>query len=46
MELEELNEMMVAVQPAYLQKLTGGQLSPDERDMKRARILREKLALM
>lgn len=44
MELEELNELMIAVQPAYLQRLSGGQLSPDERDLKRAGMLREKLA--
>jgi protein arginine kinase len=43
MELEDLNEIMLMVQPAYLQKLTGGQLSPDERDQKRAEFLRNKL---
>jgi protein arginine kinase len=44
LELEELNEMMIAVQPAYLQKLSGGQLQPDERDSGRAGLLRRKLA--
>lgn len=46
MELEDLNEMMVEVQPAYLQKLAGGQLLPDERDVKRATMLRERLDAM
>lgn len=42
-ELEDLNEMMLMIQPAYLQKLSGGQLSPDERDQKRAELIRKKL---
>jgi protein arginine kinase len=46
LELEELNEMMIAVQPAYLQKLSGGQLPPDERDSGRAGLLRKKMALI
>jgi protein arginine kinase len=44
LELAELNELMIAVQPAYLQKLSGGQLLPDERDLRRAGLLRKKLA--
>lgn len=44
MELEELNEMMLMTQPAYLQKLSGGLLSPDERDQRRADLIRKKLA--
>jgi protein arginine kinase len=43
LELEELNEMMDMVQPAYLQKLSGGQLSPEERDYRRAEFIRKKL---
>lgn len=43
MELEDLNEMMLMVQPAYLQKLSGVQLLPDERDQKRAGFIRKKL---
>ena len=46
LELEELNEMMIIVQPAYLQKLSGGHLQPDERDSGRAGLLRKKLALI
>lgn len=44
MELNELNELMVEIQPAYLQKLSGRQLTPDERDSGRAVLLRGKLA--
>ncbi len=43
MELDDLNEMMMIVQPAYLQKLSGGQLSSEERDQRRAEYIREKL---
>ena len=43
MELDELNKMIMMVQPAYMQKLSGGQLSPDERDQKRAEFIRKKL---
>lgn len=46
LELKELNEMMIIVQPAYLQKLSGGQLQPDERDSGRAGLLRKKLAMI
>ena len=43
MELEDINEMMLMIQPAYLQKLSGGQLAPDERDQRRAGLIRKKL---
>jgi protein arginine kinase len=43
MELEELNELMLMIQPAYLNKLKGEKLKPDERDHKRAEVIREKL---
>lgn len=43
MELEELNELMLMIQPAYLQKIYGVQLKPDERDQKRAELIRRKL---
>lgn len=43
MELDKLNETMIMIQPAYLQKLSGRQLKPDERDQKRAEILRKRL---
>lgn len=43
MELTDLNELMLMIQPAYLQKLFGEQLKSDERDQKRAEIIRKKL---
>ena len=43
LELEDLNEIMLMIQPAYLQKLSGGQLKPDERDQRRADLVRMKL---
>lgn len=41
--LDYLNEMLLMIQPAFLQKLTGGQLSPEERDQKRAELVRKML---
>ncbi len=38
-----LNELMVMTQPGFLQFSSGEVLSPDERDIKRASIIREKL---
>ena len=43
MELEDLNELMLMIQPAHMQKLSGEQLKPDERDHKRAELIRRKL---
>ncbi len=40
---EKLNEIMLLIQPGYLQKITGKPLSPEERDIKRAEIVRNKL---
>ncbi len=42
--LETLNELMVLIRPAYLQKLAGGELDPFQRDWRRAALIREKLA--
>lgn len=39
----KINEMMLMVHPAYLQKLSGGELKPDERDQRRAELLRTHL---
>ena len=39
-----LHEIMLFIQPAYLQKLTGKTLTPDERDIRRAELIRSKLA--
>lgn len=38
-----LNEIQLLVQPANLQKSVGRALSPDERDIKRAEVIRNKL---
>lgn len=38
-----LNEILLFIQPANLQKLSGKPLSPDERDIKRAEIVRKRL---
>ena len=42
--LETLNEITLLIQPANLQKLSGKLLSQDERDIKRAEVIRDKLA--
>ncbi len=44
-KLECLNEIMLLIQSASLQKYVGRPLNPDERDMKRAEIIREKLRI-
>lgn len=38
-----INELFIITQPAHLQKIEGKKLSPQERDVKRAEIIREKL---
>jgi len=42
-EIDKINELMIMIQPAYLQKMSGGQLRPDDRDQKRAELLRKRL---
>ncbi len=42
-DLRALNELMVLIQPGYLQKLAGQEMSAFDRDVKRANIIREKL---
>ncbi len=39
----QINELMVLIQPAYLQKISKKQLTVEQRDHKRAELLREKL---
>lgn len=39
-KIERLNEVMLLMQPASLQKTVGKQLSPDDRDIKRAELVR------
>lgn len=40
-----LNELMILTQPYFLQQYSGGALEPNERDIKRAAIIRERLRL-
>lgn len=39
-----LNELLVMTQPGFLQQYAGEKLSPEERDVRRAELIREKLA--
>lgn len=39
-----LNELMVMTQPGFLQQITGHSLTPEERDVRRASIIRERLS--
>ncbi|MFH1368277.1 MAG: ATP--guanido phosphotransferase [Elusimicrobiota bacterium] len=40
---EQLAELMTITQPAHLQELMGGELNAEERDLVRARIIRQRL---
>ena len=40
---QTLNELIVMAQPGFLQQVAGAKLSPEERDIKRAQLIREKL---
>jgi protein arginine kinase len=39
-----LNELMILTQPGILQQYVGDQLTPEERDIKRASLIRERLS--
>lgn len=41
---QALNELMVAMQPAFLQRTEGRELNPLERDIKRAELIRSRLS--
>ncbi|HOJ12201.1 MAG TPA: protein arginine kinase [Clostridiales bacterium] len=41
--INTVNEIILLIQPASLQKFVGKPISPDERDIKRAELIREKL---
>lgn len=41
---QALNELTVMTQPGYLQQYAGEALSPDERDLRRAELIRSRLA--
>jgi protein arginine kinase len=40
-----LNELIIMTQPGFLQKYSGGPLKPQERDIKRATLIRERLTI-
>jgi protein arginine kinase len=40
-----LNELMILTQPGFLQQYAGGPLQPDERDIRRAALIRERLKM-
>jgi protein arginine kinase len=40
-----LNELMILTQPNFLQQYAGEELNPDERDIFRAKIIRERISL-
>ncbi|MBO8172717.1 MAG: protein arginine kinase [Bacillaceae bacterium] len=40
-----LNELMVMTQPGFLQQYSGQKLTPEQRDEKRARLIRERLLI-
>ena len=42
-DLGTINKLMLLIQPAYLQMLINKNLSPAERDIQRARLIREKI---
>jgi protein arginine kinase len=42
-DIESVNEVMIMAQPAYLQKIAEKPLSANERDIRRANLVREKL---
>ena len=43
--IETLNEIMLVTQPAYIQRLAGKILSTDERDIRRAELIRSRLSV-
>jgi protein arginine kinase len=40
-----LNELMILTQPGFLQQYAGGVLRPEERDVRRAALIRERLKM-
>lgn len=44
-DIPKLNELFLLIQPAHLQKLEGRKISPGERDIKRAELIRKKLGM-
>lgn len=44
LDYQTMNELMVAMQPAFLQRAEGRELSPYDRDVKRAALIRSRVA--
>ena len=42
-DISKVNEILLLMQPAHLQKIYKSELGPMERDVKRADLIREKL---
>ena len=42
---QKLNDLFILIQPAHLQKLAGKELSPSERDIKRAELIKSRLKI-
>jgi protein arginine kinase len=42
-DIGTLNRLLISIQPAHLQKLTGKRMAPEERDIKRAEFVRKNL---
>jgi protein arginine kinase len=43
--LQTLNELLIIIQPAHIQKIFKATLTPQQRDVKRAELIREKLLI-
>lgn len=41
---QALNELLVMTQPGFLQQIAGEKLSPEERDIRRAQLIRDKMS--
>ncbi|HHV72972.1 MAG TPA: protein arginine kinase [Clostridia bacterium] len=41
---QAIDELIILIAPAFLQKIMGQELGPEERDLKRAELIREKLS--
>ena len=45
LKVRTINDLLIAIQPAHLQKYSPKELTPEERDILRAKIVREKLQI-
>jgi protein arginine kinase len=43
LDIQTINRIFILIQPAHLQKIEGRALSPQERDIKRAELVRKEL---